>query len=216
MGELNLMSPFDELTELRSVLTVQEIAEMTGLRRETLSRARPDSRFQRRTQKALDDLYAVVTRLRPSVGGDTHRLVTILRRPQATLGRRSIAELLQEGKVDEVLDRLPVPKPREQPQRPLEPIPDKQKQRAAELLAADPELAERLPAIEAAIRLHFGADAPIERGVIWSYSPGEEDELYVRVDSALSFEEKVDRLGDLLSEEEVFRGLLPRLTIGWV
>ena len=212
------MSPFDELTELRSVLKVQEIAEMTGLRRETLSRARPGRRFQRRTERALDDLYRVVTQLRATVGGDPSHLVAILRRPQASLDHRSIADLLREGKADEALRHLPT---RGRPGRKArrKPLPDEEKQRAAELLAADPELAERLPAVEEAIRRHFGADAAIERGVIWACGPGEEDELHVRIDSPLSLDEELDRLIDLIGErideEERLGRIRDRMTIGF-
>lgn len=210
------MSPFDELAELRSVLTVQEIAEMTGLRRETLSRARPDSRFQRRTQKALDDLYSVVTRLRSSVDGDPVHLVAILRRPQAALDRRSIADLLREGKVDEALDHLPGPRAREKERGPV-PISEEEKERVSALLAADPELAARLPAVEDAIRTHFGADADVQRRVAGSHGAAEEDHLYLRIESDLSFDAKVDRLAELLSDQrEQLAQVRERVTIGWL
>jgi len=183
------MSPYDELAELRSMLTVQEIADVTGVRRETLSRARPDSRFQRRTQKALDDLYAVATRLRPTIGGDPVHLAAVMRRPQSALAQRSIADLLREGRADEVLEHLgppgPEPTAREQLENlrfdpelsarlsptPTEVHPDEaqvaeEARLVAAMLGADPELASLLPEIEAKILRHFGSDATIDRTII--------------------------------------------------
>src|ERR1700753_2247797 len=92
VAALDFKSPFDELTELRESMTTQEIAGLTGLRRETISRARPDSRFPRRTEKAIGDLYALVTRIKAVAGGDLAQVGAILRRPQSALGGRSIAE----------------------------------------------------------------------------------------------------------------------------
>lgn len=102
--DLDLKSPFDELSELRRLLTTEEIAELTGLRRETISRARRDRRLRRATEKSLGDLYAVVTAI---AGDGAHaHLAAVLRRPQRQFGGRSIAELLQEGRVEEVLGHL--------------------------------------------------------------------------------------------------------------
>ena len=100
VGQLDLRSPFDELGELRKLLTTQEIAELTGLRRETISRARRDSRFRRSTEKSLADLHAVVTSMKAVAGGGHAHLAAVLRRPQKQFDGRSIAELLKEGKVE--------------------------------------------------------------------------------------------------------------------
>ena len=230
------MSPFDELTELRSVLTVQEIAETTGLRRETLSRARPDSRFQRRTQKALDDLYVVVTRLRATAGPEPQHLFAILSRPQATLAQRSIAELLKEGSVDQVLEHLSAPAPAEgKAPEDFEFDPEMLAQLGSlrgddevpptsdvpgpvdALLAADAELASRLPAIEAAIRDRYGSAAQIDRAIIGEPESEEpSDQLYLRVHSDLPFAQKSARLGDLLADDELFGPVMSRLTVGWL
>ncbi len=211
------MSPFEELTALRAVLTVQEIAEMTGMGREALSRARADSRFQRRTQRVLDDLYAVVTRLRPEIGGDPDHLAAILRRPQPNLGRRSIAELLQDGKIDEVLEHLPPlssPKARDHgPSRPGE----SRQGAAAAFLAGDPELAALLPEIEAKVREHFGPEVRIERAVIEDFESGEDDDFYLRARNGLSVEENVFRLRALLEREHtLLEPVHDRLTIGFL
>jgi hypothetical protein len=108
--DLDLKSPFDELSELRRLLTTEEIAELTGLRRETISRARRDRRLRRATEKSLGDLYAVVTAI--TSGGVHAHLAAVLRRPQQQFGGRSIADLLQEGRVEEVLGHLgPPPAP---------------------------------------------------------------------------------------------------------
>jgi hypothetical protein len=234
------MSPYDELTELRSMLTVQEIAEVTGVRRETLSRARPDSRLQRRTQKALDDLYAVVSRLSPTMGVDPVHLAAVMRRPQAALAQRSIAELLQEGRAAEVLEHLDLsePDPTELEQlknirfapeilAQLTPTPTdadprvqaklvEEERRVAALLDADPDLASRLPAIEAKIHEHFGADARIRRSVIAEYDdPEGGDGLYLGVCTGLSFDEEIERLGKLLvSSDDLLEPVRERLTIG--
>jgi hypothetical protein len=234
------MSPYDELTELRSMLTVQEIAEVTGVRRETLSRARPDSRLQRRTQKALDDLYAVVSRLEPAMGVGAVHLAAVMRRPQAALDQRSIAELLQEGRVAEVLAHLdpPEPDPTETEQledlgfdpevlAQLTPTPTdddprvqaklaEEERRVAALLDADPDLADRLPAIEARIHEHFGADARIRRSVLAAHDdPEGSDGLYLGVRTGFSFDDEIDRLGKLLvSSENLLGPVRERLTIG--
>jgi hypothetical protein len=208
---LDFKTPFDELSELREVLSNQEIAEMTGLRRETISRARPDSRFQRRTEKALGDLYAVVTRMRAVAGDDLGQLAAVLRRPQASLGSRSIAELLKAGKADAVLDSLAAA-PRAAPE---EPRPDAG---VRALLAADPELRSRLTAIEAAIVRHFGPGTRVERKVIVEYDdPQGEDDLYLRVHTDLSLDEEVDLLSEFLGrEKDLLAPVRERVVIGFL
>lgn len=238
VGEIDVTTPFEELTELRSLLTVNEIAEMTGLRRETLSRARPDSRFQRRTEKGLHDLYVVAGRLRPMVGDDAH-LAAVLRRPQAVFGERSIAALLKEGRADLVLEHLTPPEPTETEQLenlrlPAEvearltlweqPSPEeiaresRAEERVAALLAADPELAARLGAIEAALRAHFGPEARVERRIIEPCGlPDGRDQLYLRIHTDASVDEEIDRLGEFLRlEEELLAPVMSRLTIGFL
>lgn len=235
VAELDFKSPFDELSELRAVLTTQEIAELTGLRRETISRARPDSRFRRSTEKALGDLYAVVTRMRSSNGSDLGQLAAILRRPQPQLEGRSIAELLREGKVDLVLEQLSPPAPstvRQLEDLQLDPetlaalAPSKgaagaarfgpDDRRVAELLDADPRLAALLPEIEARIRDQFGTDAQIDAAVVTDPDePGGRDRLYIRIRTGLSFEVEIDRLAALLDREEaLLEPFQDRLTIG--
>jgi hypothetical protein len=239
MAKLDFKTPFDELRELRTALTAQQIAELTGLRRETISRARPDSRFQRRTEKALGDLYAVVTRMRSVAGADIGQLAVVLSRPQAALGQRSIADLLREGRADLVLEHLDPPDPtgadelanfRLSPELEArltaseersggevvkDPTPD---ERISALLAAEPDLDSRLGAIEAAILESFGPKARIERTIIDPYDvPGGREELYLRVHTKLGFDEEIDRLGDLLRQEEELLGpVMSRLTIGFL
>ncbi len=175
---LDFRGPYDELTELRSLLTTQEIAELTGLRRETISRARPDSHFQRRTEKALRDLYVVVERMRAVGGGDVMQLGAVLRRPQGALGDRSIADLLREGKADVVLEQLAAPEPAglapaEPAAAPQPPVAKPRRGRSREdaveaFLAADPEVAALLPEIEAKVRKHFAPAQWVERGSSWN------------------------------------------------
>jgi hypothetical protein len=237
MPELDFKSPFDELSELRTFLTTQQIAELTGLRRETISRARPDSRFRRSTEKALGDLYAVVERMRFVSGGELGQLAAVLRRPQPTLGERSIAELLREGKVGVVLDHLGAAD--ETPSRQLENIQlddatltelrkleseDSPKvpeatagdDPASVLIDADPEIASLLPAIEGKIRGCFGDDAGIERRAIRDHSAREGSaHLYLGVRTGLPFDEALDRLADLLgAEADLLAPVSGRLTIG--
>jgi hypothetical protein len=236
---LDVMTPFDELVELRTLLTVQEIAEMTGMRRETLSRARPDSRFQRRTEEGLHDLYVVATRIRPMVGADTH-LAAVLRRPQAVLAEHSIAELLAEGRAEAVLEHLIPPEPTEEERLAnvrldpdiearlavleedssrrrgagTDPVID---ERVPVLLAADPELESRLAQIEGKIREHFGPDSGVERTIIADAGPEPHDHLYLRVRSDHSFDERMDRLTALVDQEQdLLRPVLSRLTIGFL
>jgi hypothetical protein len=218
---LDFTSPFDELTELRALLTTQQIAELTGLRRETISRARPDSRFQRRTEKALGDLYAVVTRMRSVADDDLGQIASVLRRPQASLGGRSIAELLKEGRVDQVLEQLgapeqaePVALPRSRPGEP----PD---DAAETFLAADPELAALLPEIEAKVREHFAPTEEIERGIIEDFEaePGDRsgDVFYLGVLNDLPLDANVQRLITFLGQErQLLAPVHSRLTIGFL
>jgi hypothetical protein len=237
MAGLDLATPYDVLTELRSMLTLAEISEMTGLRRETLSRARSGVRFQRRTAKALDDLYLVVNRLRPMLAGDVTHLAAILRRPQEPLGGHSIAELLREGRVEVALEHLAPPLPEEEKLEDFRLDPEIEAGLSAsedglaspprgnpthvdpaELLDGDPDLTSRLPAIEAAIRERFGDDVRIERKIIREpFNSNTRDELYLRVHSGLSFDEEVDRLRRLLREEQDLLGPVQRrLTIGFL
>jgi hypothetical protein len=236
---LDFQTPFDELSELRKVLTTQEVAELTGLRRETISRARPDSRFQRRTEKALADLYLVVTKMKSVAGEDLGQLAAILRRPQAELAGRSIAELLREGRVEDVLESLSVEAPTEaeeiahfqltpEAEARLEPWVEPSEtdlptdrhldDRVAALLEEDPELRSRLDAIEVALVEHFEPGAKVERQIISDYdAPGASDELYLRVHTDLSFDEAIDRLTEFHRHQE---GLLDpvtdRLVIGFL
>jgi hypothetical protein len=235
MPGLDFRSPFDELAELRALLTAGEIAELTGLRRETISRARPDSRFRSRTERALADLYAVVARIRATGDGDPGQLGPILRRPQPLFDGSSIADLLRDGRVDEILDQLvPAEPPRgvegledlhldaaalaslsriEQPTDESRAAADS---RVARFLGEDDELARLLPTIESRIRDHFGADSEIRRAVV---AEGDDvdgrDHLYLRVRTGLSFDAEIDRLTQLLDgEEELLRPVRDRLTIG--
>jgi len=220
---LDFKTPFDELSEIRRYLTAQEISELTGLRRETISRARPDSRFQRRTAKALEDLYLVVAQLRAVRGDEKGQLASVLRRPQAEFAGRSIAELLRDGKVDVVLRTLSSDASTEaeeiakfrlslEAEAKLEPWREPSDdevvsdpgldQRVEAFLDADPELRTRLSAIEAALMEHFGPGAKVERQIIDDHDSVESgEELYLRVDADLSFEEQVDRLVEFLRRE---------------
>jgi hypothetical protein len=216
MASLDFKTPFDELTELREVLTTQEIAELTGLRRETVSRARPDSRFQRRTEKALGDLYAVVTRMRSARSDEVGRLGAILRRPQAEFAGRSIAELLRDGQVDAVLESLTTGAPSKAAGEARKPTVEG---RVAALLEGDPELRTLLPAIEAALLKQFGPGATVERKIVnevWD-DPDGPDELIIRVHNDLSLDENIDRHADFLARErDLLAPVRSRFAIGFI
>jgi hypothetical protein len=215
VANLDFKTPFDELVELREVMTVQEIAELTGLRRETISRARPDSRFQRRTEKALGDLHLVVTKIRSARDGEVRQLSAILRRPQGEFAGRSIADLLRDGQVDAVLESLSSEAPTKADAPARKPTVE---ERVAALLDGDPELRSHLPAIEAALLKQFGPGATIERKIlneVWD-DPDGPDELIVRVISDLSFDEKIDRHADFLRRErDLLDPVRSSLTIGF-
>jgi hypothetical protein len=237
---LDFTSPYDELTELRSLLTTQEIAELTGLRRETISRARPDSHFQRRTEKALRDLYVVVTRMRSVNGRDLGQLGAVLRRPQAAFDGSSMADLLREEKVDRILELLATPpSPRQEGRERFRLSPDteaklkaydpaeadaaapairkREERRVAAFLAADPELAALLPEIEERVRHHFAPVERIDRGVSVEYEGEGDDELYLEARNGLSFDENFERLAALLEHEsDLLRPVRTRLTIGFL
>jgi hypothetical protein len=213
---LDFKGPFEELTELRALLTTQEIADLTGLRRETISRARPDRRFRRRTEKALGDLYLVVTRMRAVAEIDAGHLAAVLRRPQAALGDRSIAELLREGKIDVVLEHLTDsdsgldharPQPRADGDREaaaVAAVREREMKRVEAFLAADPEMAALLPEIERRLRRSFAPVKWIERGVSVEYGGEGDDVLYVWAHSDLSFAEKEERFLAFLDRERDF------------
>jgi hypothetical protein len=239
MGKLDTRTPFEDLTDLRQVLSLGEIAEMTDLRRETLSRARPDSRFQQRTAKGLRDLYVVVSRLRPMVDGDVH-LASVLRRPQPEFAQRSIVRVLRDGQVDAVLRHLDQPdttdreelenfelppevvaklEASEKEKRPKPPAEDPTLAgRVATLLSADPELSARLPEIEAKVLEYFGPGARVERKIIEPLDvPDGHDEFYLRVHAELSVSEASERLGNLLEgERDLLSPVRSRLTIGFL
>jgi hypothetical protein len=216
VASLDFKSPFDELSELRSVLTTQEIAELTGLRRETISRARPDSRFQRRTEKALGDLYAVVTRMGAFRGDGVGQLAAVLRRPQAELAGRSMAELIREGQIDIVLESLSAGMPTKGGEEERKPTVE---DRVAALLDADPELRSRLPAIEAALLRRFGPGASVERKIVnevWD-DPDGPDELIIRVHNDLPLDENIDRHVEFLRRErDLLAPVWSRLTVGFI
>jgi hypothetical protein len=209
MDELDFRTPFDELGDLRELLTTQQVAEFTGLRRETISRARPGRPLRPRTEKAVGDLYLVVTRMRAVAGLDLRNLAAILRRPQPALGDRSIADLLKEGRVDQVLEHLADPGPAAA-SAPVD------ADAVETFLAADPELAARLPEIEAKFRERFGPDVRIERGM--DTEPGSEEVgIYLRAHNALSFDENLKRLKAMLIEEDDLLGpVADRLGIGFL
>lgn len=210
---IDFKGPYDELTELRKLLTTQEIAEFTGLRRETISRARPDSRFRLRTEKAVRDLYSVVTRMRAAADGDLGQLAAVLRRPQAAFGERSIGDLLREGEAGVVMKHLFPPDSAEAAALAFY---EREEKRAAAFLAADPELAALLPEIEARVREHFAPVAWIERGTIVEYEGEADDVLYLSAHNSLSFDENSERLMAFLKAERDL--LLPvrlRLNIGF-
>jgi hypothetical protein len=209
---LDFRSPFDELTELRSVLTTKEIAELTGLRRETISRARPDRRFQQRTEKSLADLYAVVTRMRSVLGGDLGQLAAILRRPQPELGGRSIAELLRGGEVEVVLEHLATPEPGTSPGSAA---PPRREDAVEAFLVADPEVAALLPEIEAKLREYFAPVQRIQRGV--SVEAGADDELYLWARNDLPYDENSKRFRALLEQErDLLRPVRTRVNVGFM
>lgn len=236
MDRLDFRTPYDDLKDLRSVLSAQQIAELTGLRRETISRARPDGRFRRQTVRAFTDLNAVVSRLRRVVGDDRGQLGALLERPQPALGGSSIAESIREGRVDAVLDRLAVAEPTEEEQlehlrldaeveaelRALEakgPATSADalaEDRVTGLIADDPSLGRRLAMIEALIRDRFGAEARVERAFVADSSdPEGPGHLYLGIRAALSLDAQIERLGTFLAEEETLMGpVQTRVTVG--
>jgi hypothetical protein len=157
--------------------------------------------------------------LRPLLAGDATHLAAVLRRRQALLDQRSIAELLKEGRVDLVLERLAAPEP---PTRAATPRPGMPPEDAVEaFLAADPELDSLLPEIEAKVRLHFGPLEGIERGIIEDFEgePGDRsgDVLYLRVLNDLSLDANIERLITLLEQErDLLSPVHSRLTIGFL
>lgn len=231
---LDFKTPFDELSELRAALTTQEIAEFTGLRRETISRARPDIRLQRRTEKAIGDLYLVVTRMQSIAGKGHVHLAAILRRPQVVLGDHSIAELLKEGRVDLVLEHLaePEPEPESTPAPDVEPrlrpwkpptparsqaYHEREEARVAAFLAADPELAARLPEIEARLREHFAPVERIDRSIGEEIEGEGDDVLYLEARNGLSFDENSKRLMAMLERErDILDPVADQLTIAFL
>jgi hypothetical protein len=236
MAPLDLLTPYDDLKDLRTVLSAQQIAELTGLRRETISRARPEKQFRRQTARIVTDLNVVVSRLRCVIGEDPAQLAALLERPQSALDGSSIAELIRKGRTDVVLGHLVDPEAKNEEQ--LESLQfDSEVQaelkalesedqamvaeapadaRAADLIAADPELSRRVPMIEARIQERFGADARVERAFVADSSdPESAGHVYLGIRSGLPLDEQIDRLETFLSEEEdLLDPVQARLTIG--
>ena len=246
MPVLDFTTPFDELTELRSVLSAQEIADLTGLRRETISRADSSSHFRPRTERAFTDLNTVVKRLLPRIDGNSGQLAAVLKRPQPSLADLSIAELIRDGKVERVLEHLEEPARDEAESDELQQLrnfrlapevvarlrvleaesspPDDEAVRARDaaraeaLVARDPELAARLPEIESKVREHFGPEVRIERCVCEEPETDEDDDrLHLRAFNGLSFEQNLARLRALLKQEaDLLDPVADRLTIGFL
>lgn len=101
-----ISSIFAELDELRSELTNQDLAEIVGCRRETVSRLKPPHRPSREIERRIDDVFAVVSvaRRRQRIPPGSTRHLLLGRR--AELGERSIAELIREKRTAEVLELL--------------------------------------------------------------------------------------------------------------
>lgn len=236
MASLDLLTPYDDLKDLRAVLSAQQIAELTGLRRETISRARPEKQFRRQTARIVTDLNAVVRQLRRVIGEDPVQLAALLERPQAALDGSSIAELIRDGRTAVVLGHLAGTETKNEErledlqfdpevQAELEALQSEERAtvaaaiadgRAAELIAVDPELGRRIPMVEAKIQERFGADARVERAFVADPSdPDSSGHVHLSIRSRLPLDEQIARLGAFLSEEEgLLASVQTRMTIG--
>ena len=186
------MTPFDELTELRSVLTAGDRRghrapsrdPLPGPARQSLPAAYREG--ARRSLRGRHPAEADDGR-RPAI---SPRSCVDHRRPSRSARSPNCCK---RGGSKEVLEHLDPPEPdpttaeqlksiRFDPETlaQLRPAPTdddprvraklaEEERRVAALLDADPELASRLPAIEARIREHFGADAEIRAPVIAEY-----------------------------------------------
>jgi hypothetical protein len=99
----------------------------------------------------------------------------------------------------------------------VETLDDDQKD-VADFLAANPELASRLPEIEEKVLHHFGAGARVQRTVFHPLDEEDPEDMFIlQVITSQPFDEKVDRLRALLGEErELLAPVRPLLTIGIV
>lgn len=86
----------------------------------------------------------------------------------------------------------------------------------AAFLAADPELDQRLPEIEARVLRHFGPGTRLKRTVFHPMDEEDAEAMFIlRVVTDMSFDQKVDRLKAFIGDEDEFIApVRRRLTIG--
>jgi transcriptional regulator with XRE-family HTH domain len=99
------MTVRDELEQLRSWLRASEIAEMTGLRPETISRISSGQPASRRAERLIDDLYYVAGRVRARLD-DPGQLRFALNRRRPEYEARSYAEMIREDDIGFVLNAV--------------------------------------------------------------------------------------------------------------
>ena len=199
------------LDELRQSLRSSEIAEVTGLRPETISRIRPGHRPARRTERLLDDLCAIVTALGGEPGGADARIRFALVRRRPELDGRSIADLLRAGLADRALELLAGPADDSElavgetlerelaaSERGAGAPRDRRTVAVRQFLAADPQVSALLEKLPESLQAAFRAPVRLEPTVLPDESGLGDDELFVGVASDLELSEANQRLGEFL------------------
>lgn len=195
---------FDELEELKLILRPVEIAEAIGRRPETISRLRPDKPLSRRTERRLDDLYALARSLLREGGGPEAVRFQLLRRREE-LGGRRLVDLVGTGEVDAVLPRAPADR---------EDI-DFEALDAERFLAANPDLREPLTRAAEVARALVGPQVELVPQVLYDDFEDDEAELFVGLRTGLPVSESIDRLRDLYAEiGDLLAPFAGRLTVG--
>jgi len=221
------LTVYDELDELKGTLRSAEIAEVIGRRPETISRIRRGRPVSRRTERALDALYVIVTSLLERFGGDAAATRFDLFRRRAELGGRSAADLIRSGEIDRVLElaiaveaELLVSEELDALLRRMEyrgsPQAEPSGTREVErFLGEHPELRPTVALVAEAARSLFGADAELVLDVLSDVDSGAE-ELYAGIRSSLPVGVATERLRQLYRErwDGALDAVADRLTVG--
>ena len=216
----------DELEELKRILRPVEIAEAIGRRPETISRLRPDKPLSRRTERRLDDLYALARSVSRETGEPEAVRFQLLRRRE-DLGGRRLVDLVRAGEADvvllrvhggvegfdfEALDAELLEAERASETRPTAPPPREDPDR---FLAANPDLREPFErAAEVACAL-VGPQVKLVPQVLYDEFEDEEPHLFLGLRTGLPLNESIDRLRALHAEiGDLLAPFAERLSVG--
>lgn len=211
------LTAHEELIELREIFSGAEIADVLGITPETVSRMKSGRDVHRSTERALDDFHYVVHRLLSRFDGDGRKVRWAILRRQEALNGQSVVPLLQEGRIDEVLEvfeEMPNATDRTEmddlrvsaeleaqllalEQRPMPPAAAAAVDPVDVYLAAHPELRAIVPRIVETVAGYLGA-SEVQASVL---ADEDEDELVLTFTSELPLEESSERMRAFYADE---------------